>query len=352
MCLALPFYVILSEEFFMSSYSGLDAPKSRGYFLFWRCAILLSILAITGFTYIASSYVEYNWNWKQVPQYFWLDKAVDVRAEIAGDVDKVVKSDAGYAVKIVDGGYSETINLPTDAELMLGEGDYAYEGDVVGSYHVSQPGVLLVSLWVTLKVSLFAILIGITLGILTGLARISENPLFKWFAIVYIELIRGTPLMVQIFLWYFVVGNLLNALLAQIGSSGIPPLWFGVIALATFTGAYTAEIVRAGIQSVHRGQMEAARSLGLSYGESMRKVILPQALRRIMPPLAGQFISLIKDSSLLGVIAIREVTKATREIVSSSLMPYEMWITCALLYLVLTFALSVCVQYLERKSLR
>jgi polar amino acid transport system permease protein len=123
------------------------------------------------------------------------------------------------------------------------------------------------------------------------------------------------------------------------------------MALAIFTGAYTAEIVRAGIQSVHRGQMEAARSLGMTYNKAMRKVILPQAFRRILPPLAGQFISLVKDSSLLGVISIRELTKASREVVSSSLQPFEIWIVCAILYLVLTFTLSMFVQYLERKAI-
>jgi polar amino acid transport system permease protein len=158
-------------------------------------------------------------------------------------------------------------------------------------------------------------------------------------------------LLVQIFLWYFVVGTVINSMLAQNGLGQISPLWFGVMALAIFTGAYTAEIVRAGIQSVHRGQMEAARSLGLTYPQAMRKVILPQAFRRILPPLAGQFISLVKDSSLLGVISIRELTKASREVVSSSLQPFEIWIVCAILYLVLTFTLSMFVQYLERKAI-
>ncbi|MDR2893116.1 MAG: amino acid ABC transporter permease, partial [Deltaproteobacteria bacterium] len=113
-----------------------------------------------------------------------------------------------------------------------------------------------------------------------------------------------------------------------------------------------AEIVRAGIQSVHRGQTEAARSLGMTYSQCMRRVILPQALRRIMPPMAGQFISLIKDSSLLGVMAVRELTKATREAITSSVQPLELWFTCALLYLALTFALSIFVQYLERRAVR
>ncbi|MEE8540504.1 MAG: ABC transporter permease subunit, partial [Desulfobacterales bacterium] len=109
------------------------------------------------------------------------------------------------------------------------------------------------------------------------------------------------------------------------------------------------EIVRAGIQSIHRGQVEAARSLGMTYAQAMRHIILPQAMRRILPPLAGQFISLIKDSSLLGIIAIRELTKAAREAVAASLQPFEVYLLVAVLYLVLTFTLSIFVQRLEKR---
>ncbi|MFW5735117.1 MAG: amino acid ABC transporter permease, partial [Oceanidesulfovibrio sp.] len=186
-------------------------------------------------------------------------------------------------------------------------------------------------------------------GLLAGLARLSENPALKWSAITYIELIRGSPLLVQIFIWYFVFGTLVNQLLVAKGLPQVPPLWFGVASLATFAGAYIAEIVRAGIQSIHRGQVEAARSLGMNSSQCMLHIVLPQAIKRILPPLAGQFISLVKDSSLLGIIAIRELTKATREMVSGSLMPFELWIVCALLYLVLTFALSMLLQWMERK---
>ncbi len=105
-----------------------------------------------------------------------------------------------------------------------------------------------------------------------------------------------------------------------------------------------------GIQSIHRGQTEAARSLGMSYAQSMRQVIMPQALKRILPPLAGQFISLIKDSSLLGIIAVRELTKATREVITTTLSPFEMFISLAILYLVLTFTLSMFIQYLEQRG--
>jgi polar amino acid transport system permease protein len=210
-------------------------------------------------------------------------------------------------------------------------------------------GILLQGLWLTLEVSVIAVLLGIVIGLFTGLARISANPALRWSAITYIEIIRGSPLLVQIFIWYFVLGTVINAMLDRQGMSQLSPLWFGVAALAVFAGAYVAEIVRAGIQSIHRGQMEAARSLGMTYPQAMRHIILPQAFRRILPPLAGQFISLIKDSSLLGIIAVRELTKATREVVTTSLQPFELWFICALLYLVLTFALSMFVQYLEKR---
>ena len=155
--------------------------------------------------------------------------------------------------------------------------------------------------------------------------------------------------MVQILIWYFVLGTVINELLAASGLGRLPAFWYGVASLACFAGAYVTEIVRAGIQSIHRGQTEAARSLGMSYGQSMMYIILPQALRRILPPLAGQFISLIKDSSLLGMIAIRELTKAAREAVTVSLQPFEVFFLAAALYLVLTFTLSMLVQRLEKR---
>jgi polar amino acid transport system permease protein len=220
----------------------------------------------------------------------------------------------------------------------------------LATYKKWRVGILMQGLWLTLKVSIIAIVFGILIGLFAGIARISSNPALKWSAITYIEFIRGSPLLVQIFIWYFVLGTLINNILAQKGIGQIPPLWFGVAALACFAGAYVAEMVRAGIQSIHFGQIEAANSLGMTYIQSMRYIILPQALRRILPPLAGQFISLIKDSSLLGLIAIRELTKATREVITTSLQPFELWFVCAILYLVLTFSLSMFVQYLERRT--
>ncbi|MGX9366695.1 amino acid ABC transporter permease [Desulfoplanes sp. PS50] len=334
----------------MAVFSGLDRPRGKAYTYIWTGVFFFLLVTGCWLMYVASQSVDYTWRWYRVPQYFYYTETVDVRSEIEGEVASI--SSQGSDVIIEVQGYGETLSyeLP-QGEPLLDKGDFVSMGDVLGTYEQGSPGVLLTGLWMTLKVSFLAIIMGIVIGLLTGLARIAENPALRWSAITYIELIRGSPLLVQIFLWYFVMGTLINTVLTKNGIPQIPSLWFGVISLALFAGAYIAEIVRAGIQSVHHGQMEAARSLGMDYAQAMRKVILPQAFRRILPPLAGQFISLIKDSSLLGVIAIRELTKATRETVSTSLQPFELWIVCAVLYLVLTFTLSMFVQYLERRAI-
>ena len=337
----------------MATYTGLDRPKSKLYYQFWSIVFILGLCGSMALLYFATKKVEYIWRWNRVPQYFLYEEKVTIRAEMEGKIVSIDPAGAeGRNVRVLVRGDDgeETHELPKES-LLLSSGDHVYAGDNIGYYTHWKPGILVEGLWLTLEVSFLAIIFGIVLGLFTGLARISDNPALRWGAITYIELIRGSPLLVQIFLWYFVVGTVINSILAQSGLGQISPLWFGVMALAIFTGAYTAEIVRAGIQSVHRGQMEAARSLGMTYAKAMRKVILPQAFRRILPPLAGQFISLVKDSSLLGVLSIRELTKASREVVSSSLQPFEIWIVCAILYLVLTFTLSMFVQYLERKAI-
>ena len=334
----------------MALKTGLDSPRSQMNTRFWQIAFVILVLGVLGIVYFASSSVEYTWRWYRVPQYFYFQDDVQVDAEIEGTVETITSTEKGPVV-VLEGLSGETERYPVPGgEVLIYEGDYIYPGDTLGTYQEGKPGILLQGLWITLKVSVVAIILGIVLGVLTGLSRISSNPALRWSAITYIEIIRGSPLLVQIFLWYFVIGTLVNSILAQNGLGQISPLWFGIISLAVFTGAYVAEIVRAGIQSVSRGQMEAARSLGMTYTQSMRKVILPQAFKRILPALAGQFISLIMDSSLLGVISVRELTKATREVVTSSLQPFELWITCAVLYLLLTFTLSLVVQYIERKA--
>jgi amine acid ABC transporter, permease protein, 3-TM region, His/Glu/Gln/Arg/opine family len=335
-------------------YRGLDRPHSASYYRFYKLVYVFGLLAVAGLLAYATSRVEYTWRWYRVPQYFWSTDHEEIRSEAEGTVAVGAGADGGAVLTITpfDGGAPATVALSGSVVLRVDNGQDVYMGDIVAEDEHSGPGILLRGLWVTIKVSALAIVVGIAVGLITGLCRLSGNPALRWGAMTYIEIIRGSPLMVQIFLWYFVVGYLIDELLKQAGLSAIPPLWYGVLALAIFTGAYVAEIVRAGIQSVPRGQMEAARSLGMTHAQSMRQIVLPQAFRRILPPLAGQFISLIKDSSLLGVMAVRELTKVTREAVTSSLQALEMWFTCAILYLVITFMLSLFVQYLERKAVR
>ncbi|GAB7080723.1 amino acid ABC transporter permease [Megalodesulfovibrio paquesii] len=332
--------------------SGLSPRRSKQWYYAWSAVfILLTAGSIFGL-YYATKQVDYVWRWYRIPQYFWYVEDVETRAMIDGDVASV-EPGAGGTIVTVKGldGDEERYTVPAGGEIRVSRGDMINSGDVLGLHEVQHVGVMIEAAWLTLKVSFLSIVIGIGLGLLTGLARLSHNPALRWSAITYIELIRGSPLLVQIYIWYFVFGTLINQLLGKYGLPQPSPLWYGVASMAMFTGAYVAEIVRAGIQSVHRGQVEAARSLGMTSFECLRHVVLPQAVRRILPPLAGQFISLVKDSSLLGIIALRELTKATRELITSNLQPFEMWFMCAVLYLVMTFALSMLLQWFERKWL-
>jgi polar amino acid transport system permease protein len=331
------------------NFSITDYLRTKGWRHISIILFFVMVGAVVGGIYFATQKVEYVWRWYRVPQYFYYKDTVETRADVEGEVASLIRK--GDQVEVTVRGEDEVGQYQVPAEsVRVTEGDFIYPGDVLGSYQKWKVGILLQGLWLTLEVSILAVFLGIIIGLFTGLARISKNPALRWTAITYIELIRGSPLLVQIFIWYFVLGTMFNTLMAKQGMGQLSPLWYGVAALAVFAGAYVAEIVRAGIQSIHRGQMEAARSLGMTYPQSMRHIILPQAFRRILPPLAGQFISLIKDSSLLGIIAVRELTKATREVVTTSLQPFELWFICALLYLVLTFALSMFVQYLERRT--
>ena len=324
--------------------------KGARTYLFSAIFFFLFLGVLIYSLYYATMQIDYVWRWYKVPQYFLYEDDIEIRSELKGDVASVVSEGETTVIRIK--GAEETVSYSIPAlDILVDEGDMVFTGDILATYKKWKPGLLLEGLWLTLKVSFISIFLGILIGLFVGLARISSNPALRWSAIVYIELIRGSPLLVQIFIWYFVLGTLVNSLLAQNGLPQVPSLWFGVASLACFAGAYVAEIVRAGIQSINSGQSEASRSLGMNYVQSMIHVILPQALRRIIPPLSGQFISLIKDSSLLGIIAIRELTKATRELFTTTLQIFELFFVCALLYLVLTFTFSMFLQYLERRAL-
>ena len=323
--------------------------KRPGSYYMWVGVFFLTMLILFGLFYYSTQKVAYVWRWYRVPQYFLYEDEIEILSEIDGYVESVTKSGKEVVITVKGINVTETYKVSA-ADVAVEEGDLIDSGDVLAMYKKWEPGILIIGLWITLKLSVVATIFGVIIGIFGGLARISSNPALKWITIMYIEIIRGSPLLVQILIWYFVLGTVINDILAASGLGRIPALWYGVAALACFAGAYVTEIVRGGIQSIHRGQTEAARSLGMTYLQSMVHIILPQALRRILPPLAGQFISLIKDSSLLGIIAIRELTKATREVVSASLQPFELYMVCAILYLVLTFTLSMFVQYLEKRT--
>lgn len=318
------------------------------YYDLWVGVFCVFILVTAGVFYYATQKIEYVWRWNRVPIYFAYRDDIHVYSEMDGDVESITRQGKKsiITVKGLEGAVSYTV--PAES-VDVDEGEIISIGDTLAKYQRWKPGLLIIGLWITLKLSVIATILGVIIGIIGGLTRVSSNPALKWVTIIYVEIIRGSPLMVQILIWYFVIGTVVNDLLATYGMGRLPAFWYGVASLACFAGAYVTEIVRAGIQSIHRGQTEAARSLGMSYGQSMLHIILPQALRRILPPLAGQFISLIKDSSLLGIIAIRELTKAAREAVSASLQPFEVYLLAAVLYLVLTFTLSMVVQRLEKR---
>jgi len=200
-------------------------------------------------------------------------------------------------------------------------------------------GPLLTGLGVTLEISACALVLSLILGLTTALFNLSASWTARALARGYLELIRNTPLLIQIFFIYFVVAPVLD----------IGAFASAVLALTLFEGAYAAEIFRAGIVSLHRGQWEAAHSLGLGAFDTYRDVILPQAVRRVLPPLAGQGISLIKDSSLVSTIAVYDLTMEGQKIVSETFLAFEIWFTVAAIYLVLTFSLSFAVRALERR---
>ncbi|MEJ5348171.1 MAG: amino acid ABC transporter permease [Desulfosoma sp.] len=191
----------------------------------------------------------------------------------------------------------------------------------------------------TLLISLGAIALGFVIGVAGGLARVSKSEVFQALASYYVELFRGTPLLVQIYIFYFCLATAVRY---------DNPLVIGMVTLAFFSGAYITEMVRAGIESIDPGQIEAAKSTGLNERQTMRYVVLPQAFRRIIPPVTGQFVSLIKDSSLLSVISVRELTKASEVINASTYKTFEAYLPLALLYLALTYPLSYLTRKLEQ----
>ncbi|HEX4896597.1 MAG TPA: amino acid ABC transporter permease [Solimonas sp.] len=307
-------------------------------FIRWRWQALYAlILGLFGAAiYVAAERIDYVWHWDRIPQYLVSTEGEEILAPFDGFV---AFSEDGTRLTITELRGARTEAFDGYAQALVGEGDLVFQNDALARRPGWKLGPLALGLWLTLKISAVSLLFSLLLGVVAGLGRVAQNPAARQLAATYVELIRGTPLLVQIFIFYFFVGTVLN----------LSAFTAGVAALSVFTGAYVAEIVRAGIEAVPRGQMEAARSLGMSYALAMREVILPQAFKKSLPPLAGQFINLIKDSSLVSVMALTDLTKAGREVVSSTFSPFEVWFTVAAMYLVLTGTLSWWVRRLEKR---
>lgn len=257
------------------------------------------------------------------------------------------------------------------AVVILTRPNYREAFERVSGTYLGLAGMLGAGVLVTIGVSLAAYVIAIVLGLITGLARMSGNVFLRNAARTYIELIRGIPMLVLIFFIALVgvpaVVDAVNGLGVWLGSIGltglagaftgmknsaVPMVVRAIIALAVTYGAFLAEIFRAGIQSIGKGQMEAARSLGMSYPQAMRHIILPQAIRNILPALGNDFVSMVKDSSLVSLLAVRDLTQMAKVYSGGTFRFREAYVTLSILYLTMTVTLSLGVQALEKRLRR
>lgn len=229
---------------------------------------------------------------------------------------------------------------------------------------------LLQGLFATIRISIYASILALVIGVGLGIARCSENLTTRLLARTYLELLRNIPPVVIIFIFFFFLSQqLIDALNLNSWARGIargdnahiwefffgdmrrfPSLVSGVIVLAMFEAAFVGEIVRAGIQSVPKGQREAARAIGMTRFQELRYIVMPQAMRKVVPPMANQFISLIKDSSIISLISVQELTYKTVELVASTRLIFEAWLTTAAFYFILCFGLSLVFRRLENRN--
>jgi len=200
---------------------------------------------------------------------------------------------------------------------------------------------LLTGLKWTIVITIFGLLSGFILGATSGLMKLSKNAIIRKLAGAYVESVRGTPLMVQVMFIYF-------GLPLAIGMR-IPPIIAGITAIGINAGAYIAEIFRGAFQSIERGQMEAGRSIGLTRLQTMYYIIWPQAFKRMIPPLGNQFIISLKDTSILVVVGVGELTRTGQEIIAGNFRAFEIWLTVAVMYLVMTMSIAKILNGLEKK---
>lgn len=241
---------------------------------------------------------------------------------------------------------------------------YLFRFDTVaGSW---RPNVLVLGLLTTIRLSIWATALATIIGTVMGLLRVSPGLFNRLIGGTYVEIVRNLPPLVLVFIFYFFIGDQIlpalgtERLVSGISGSGrtllrvlfappalLVPFLSALVTLALFEGAYITEIVRSGIQSIEAEQWEAAAALGFTRSQQMRHVILPQAVQRILPPLAGQFISTIKDSAIVSVISIQELTFQGMELMATTYFTFEIWITITGLYLLLTLSCSLAVERLE-----
>ncbi|UCD62764.1 MAG: amino acid ABC transporter permease [Candidatus Zixiibacteriota bacterium] len=191
----------------------------------------------------------------------------------------------------------------------------------------------------TILISISAYVLAMVLGLVFGVARISRNRIIRVFAGAYINTLRGVPLLVLIFFFYFGLGKVIN----------LDRFVAGVLAVGVCYGAYMAEIFRSGIEAIDYGQHEAAMSLGMTRWQTLRHIILPQSVRIVVPPGANEFIACLKDSSLVSIIGLRELTRAGREYANQYFLDFHTWLVVGVIYLIMTLSLTRLVKYLEKR---
>jgi polar amino acid transport system permease protein len=210
-------------------------------------------------------------------------------------------------------------------------------------------------LGITVLVTLVSFVFILVLGLIGGLGRLSKKKAIYTITSLYVEIIRGIPLLVQLIWWYFAfpvviqqIGKAFN--FTPMANYQANAILIAILGLVFCYGAYMSEIYRAGIQSIPKGQVEAARSLGMSYFQTMRHVIIPQAVRVILPPVGNEFIALLKDSSLVSVVAVADLTRRGREFMSANFNPIEVWTLVALIYLIMTLFSARIVSWIEKRT--
>ena len=297
--------------------------------------VAVAFYVILGYLlFFAASNMNYIWKWTSVPKYFAYEQVDAIEAPFDGTIHL---QDGHLSIQGKED--SKEITIEKNYQLLVKNGDSVYENDKIAQISYMKAGPLIEGLIVTLQISGLAAIMALSIGFLLAMMRISNYQFLKDIATVYIAIIRGTPLFVQIFIFYFIIATIFE----------LERFLAGAISLGLFFGAYIAEVLRGAIQSIDKGQYEAAKSLGMNYIQTMVYIVMPQAFKRALPTLVGEMIALVKDSSLVSVISITDLTKVGREIVANTFSPFETWLVIAAMYFCITFLLSILGHRIETK---